>query len=329
VVRGAILHEPPLLSMLERPEEVQQALRALVEQGIAEGGPPVAVERFWRFVAGDANWENLTPGLRQRMLGNADTFLNIEMGTFESYQPDDPQLATVVAPVQVLVSEHSAPFFAEVAQWLARRPRRRGVAHARNAHPLPRSPGRTGSSNQTVSDPCQRFRVPTRDERGRLRYQLPHNAHEPQPRCKNPRTTSMGASKRSHRNECITLAGGRACWFDRWLSYESGWCGGLGDASIFEQHQRGEAFAAALLRKLGAAVITRSCGSRAWQVRRGRRRGVRGQQSAARSASPCTSAASPWRQRRSAAELGKVPRSSSAARPSQTAWKCSVASSIV
>jgi pimeloyl-ACP methyl ester carboxylesterase len=121
VVRGAILHEPPLLSMLERPHDVQQALRALVEKTIADEGPPAAVERFWRFVAGDANWENLTPGLRQRMLGNADTFLNVEMGTFETYQPENLQLDAVVAPVQVLVSDQSAQFFTEVAERLAQR----------------------------------------------------------------------------------------------------------------------------------------------------------------------------------------------------------------
>jgi pimeloyl-ACP methyl ester carboxylesterase len=121
LVRAAILHEPPLLSVLERPEEVQQALRALIEDGIAAGGPPAAVERFWRFVAGETNWENLESRLRQRMLGNADTFISIEMGSVEFYLPDDATLATVKTPVQVLMSEQSAPFFAQIAQWLAQR----------------------------------------------------------------------------------------------------------------------------------------------------------------------------------------------------------------
>jgi pimeloyl-ACP methyl ester carboxylesterase len=121
VVRGAILHEPPLLSVLERPDEVEAAIGPLVEEGMAAGGPPAALERFWRFVAGDANWEALDPSLRERMSANAETFFGIEMGTFESYRPDDAALKAITAPVQVLVSEESPPFFAEVGEWLAGR----------------------------------------------------------------------------------------------------------------------------------------------------------------------------------------------------------------
>jgi pimeloyl-ACP methyl ester carboxylesterase len=121
LVRLVILHEPPLLPVLERPEEVQQALRALVEEGMAAGGPPAALEQFWRFVAGDANWENLEPGLRERILGNAATFIGIEMRSVESYRPNDAALAAVRPPVRVLVGEQSSPFFAEIAHWLAQR----------------------------------------------------------------------------------------------------------------------------------------------------------------------------------------------------------------
>ncbi|MGH2745268.1 MAG: alpha/beta fold hydrolase, partial [Thermoleophilaceae bacterium] len=114
-VRGAILHEPPLLSVLERPEETQAAVGAVVEEGMASGGPRAAVESFIRFAAGDANWESLEPNLRERMRGNGDTLFGVEMGQFEPYHPDDATIAAISAPVQVLVSEQSAPFFAEAA----------------------------------------------------------------------------------------------------------------------------------------------------------------------------------------------------------------------
>ncbi|MDP9346802.1 MAG: alpha/beta hydrolase [Actinomycetota bacterium] len=120
-VRGAILHEPPLISVLERPAEVQAALGAVVGESMAAGGPPAALEAFWRFAAGDGNWEALEPGLRDRMLDNAETFFGVELGTFESYRPDDATLAAVAVPVQVLVSEQSAPFYPEIARWLAQR----------------------------------------------------------------------------------------------------------------------------------------------------------------------------------------------------------------
>jgi pimeloyl-ACP methyl ester carboxylesterase len=120
LVRGAILHEPPMLSVVERQDDVQAAIGQLVEAGMAAGGPPAALERFWRFVSGDANWEGLERGLRERMLGNAETFLGVER-TLESYRPDDATLAAIAMPVQVLLSEQRHWFIAEVVEWLASR----------------------------------------------------------------------------------------------------------------------------------------------------------------------------------------------------------------
>jgi pimeloyl-ACP methyl ester carboxylesterase len=120
LVRAAILHEPPMLSVLEHADEVQAAIAQLVEANVTAGGPRAALERFWRFAAGDANWEGLDPGLRERMLGNAETFLNVER-TLEDYRPDDATLAAIAVPVQVLLSEESPSFVAEVAEWLASR----------------------------------------------------------------------------------------------------------------------------------------------------------------------------------------------------------------
>jgi len=120
LVRAAILHEPPMLSVLERRSDVEAAIAELLEAGTAAGGPPGGLEHFWRFVAGDRNWENLEPGLRERMLGNAETFLNVER-PLEHYRPDDATLAAIATPVQVLVSEGCAPFMPEICDWLALR----------------------------------------------------------------------------------------------------------------------------------------------------------------------------------------------------------------
>jgi pimeloyl-ACP methyl ester carboxylesterase len=120
LVRGAILHEPPMLSVLKRADDVQAAIGQLIEAGMAAGGPPAALERFWRFVAGDADWEGLEPGLRERMLGNAETFLGVER-RLESYPPDDATLAAIAMPVQVLPGEQRHWFIAEVDGWLASR----------------------------------------------------------------------------------------------------------------------------------------------------------------------------------------------------------------
>jgi pimeloyl-ACP methyl ester carboxylesterase len=121
VVRGAILHEPPLLSVLARPEDAMGALRPLVELATVGGAPRQAVEAFLRFVVGDAAFELMDEPWRERLLGNGETLFGIEFGAVESYRPDDATLAAVTMPVQVMAGETSAPFFREAAEWLAAR----------------------------------------------------------------------------------------------------------------------------------------------------------------------------------------------------------------
>jgi pimeloyl-ACP methyl ester carboxylesterase len=117
-VVGAVLHEPALYSLFDDPAGVQNAMTALVNEGMASGGPPAALERFWRFVAGDSNWESLEDGLRRRMLTNAETYLS-ERGAVTSYLPAAETLSGIAVPVQVLASEQSRPFFGQAAGRLA------------------------------------------------------------------------------------------------------------------------------------------------------------------------------------------------------------------
>ncbi|MGC9544183.1 alpha/beta fold hydrolase [Streptomyces sp. UG1] len=119
VVRSAVLHEPPLPSVVKNPGEAQAVVQAVVEAGMAAGGPEAAVEHFMRFAAGDVNWEQMEPRLRQRMLANGETLFGVEMGKFEAYRPDDVELAGITAPARALISQDSPDFFHEVATWLA------------------------------------------------------------------------------------------------------------------------------------------------------------------------------------------------------------------
>ena len=124
VVRGALLQEPPMMSVLSNPEEATAPIQEAVEAGMNRGGPSEAVEAFLRVVVGDEAFENLRPQLRERMLGNAETFLGLEFGALDFYRPDNAELASVEVPVRILVGRESAPFFVEAARWLA--------AHLRN-----------------------------------------------------------------------------------------------------------------------------------------------------------------------------------------------------
>jgi pimeloyl-ACP methyl ester carboxylesterase len=119
-VQAAILHEPALVRLCNDPSEVQGAVTTLVTEGMQAGGPPVAMERFWRFAAGDANWNDLDDELRDRMVGSAETFFGLELDLV-SYLPADEQLARLAVPLHVLVSEQGMPFLHEASGQLADR----------------------------------------------------------------------------------------------------------------------------------------------------------------------------------------------------------------
>ena len=120
-VRGAILHEPAVWPLFDDPDQVRSTVAALVSAGIESQGAAGGIERFYRFVAGDANWSRLDPDLRGRILASADTYLEVERGRFDSFLPDDQTLAGIEVPVQVLVSDGSQPFFEQAAGRLAAR----------------------------------------------------------------------------------------------------------------------------------------------------------------------------------------------------------------
>jgi pimeloyl-ACP methyl ester carboxylesterase len=106
LVRGCILHEPVLARLYDDPETVRAAAGAMTAEAMTQGGPPLVIERFWRLVAGDANWQDLDPALRDRMVATAGTFVEVELGTFEGYLPSEADFARITAPVQLIASEH-------------------------------------------------------------------------------------------------------------------------------------------------------------------------------------------------------------------------------
>jgi pimeloyl-ACP methyl ester carboxylesterase len=121
-VSRLVIHEVPLLSVLEEPAPVASAIGSLVGAAMEAGGPGAALDAFLRFAFGDAAVDAWAPELRQRMLANAEMVFSVEMPAFQAYRPDEDQLAGCRVPVTVLVGEdEQAPFFQEAALWLAER----------------------------------------------------------------------------------------------------------------------------------------------------------------------------------------------------------------
>jgi pimeloyl-ACP methyl ester carboxylesterase len=115
-VGGAILHEPALFAFHDDLDAVRAPLRALLGDALASGGPPAAIEPYWRYTAGDEGWMKLAPGLRERMRTSAATLFEIELGTHERYLPEDETLARVAERVRLLVSADGLPVYTEMAK---------------------------------------------------------------------------------------------------------------------------------------------------------------------------------------------------------------------
>ncbi len=108
-VRAALLHEPALFTLFDDPEAARSTVTETVSAGMEAGGPPAAFERFMRLVAGDANWEQLNPSVRKRMLASAGTYFGDEIGKFDTYLPDHEDLAKISAPVHLLAATTACP----------------------------------------------------------------------------------------------------------------------------------------------------------------------------------------------------------------------------
>jgi pimeloyl-ACP methyl ester carboxylesterase len=122
VMRGAIAHEVPLPHVLPDGDGVVAALKAMVEEGLATVGPRGTMERFVRLNAGDANFENLDPSLRERMLGNGEVFFSIELPAAVSYRPDGDALARCAVPMLVVAGlESRGNWYHASSAWLAAR----------------------------------------------------------------------------------------------------------------------------------------------------------------------------------------------------------------
>lgn len=119
-VRGLILHEAPLVSVLADPGPVAAGMSELLEPAFAAAGPDAALEAFLRFAFGDATIDGLPPRERERFLANGEVAMTIELPATQGYVPDREAVQRLGIPSEVLVgADQQVPFFREAAEWLA------------------------------------------------------------------------------------------------------------------------------------------------------------------------------------------------------------------
>jgi pimeloyl-ACP methyl ester carboxylesterase len=119
VVRGAIIHEPAIISVLPYKDEVMKQLKGALDEAFTKGGPRRAMETFLRLNMSDAVFDACDAALRERMLDNAETFFGLELAAFVAYDPDGAALARSRVPLRVLHGDASPAYLVDTTKWLA------------------------------------------------------------------------------------------------------------------------------------------------------------------------------------------------------------------
>jgi pimeloyl-ACP methyl ester carboxylesterase len=114
---GAVVHEPALVALAERPDPNEDPLQPIVE--LADRDPRAAMEAFVRLHTGDATFEALDPMLRERILRNGPRFFAQQLPAFATYVPDAERIRAAGVPLRLLVSREGTPLLIGATEWFA------------------------------------------------------------------------------------------------------------------------------------------------------------------------------------------------------------------
>jgi pimeloyl-ACP methyl ester carboxylesterase len=116
--RGAVVHEPALISLAETADTEDDPLAPVVE--LAERDPRAAMEAFVRMHTDDATFESLDPMLRDRILGNGARFFGQQLPAFAAYVPDVERIRAAGIALRLLVSREGVSRLIGATKLLAR-----------------------------------------------------------------------------------------------------------------------------------------------------------------------------------------------------------------
>lgn len=114
VVRGAIVHEPFLPSLLPNAKDINGFWQAKV----AKGGISYAMYVFTGMKEGDSIY-GLDTSLTKRVLDSGDVVFSVEIPSILSYLPDIKALKESGVPMVVAAGEETTMFYYCSARWVA------------------------------------------------------------------------------------------------------------------------------------------------------------------------------------------------------------------
>jgi pimeloyl-ACP methyl ester carboxylesterase len=120
LLRGAVLQEPSLFSLLPNAAEVLAPRRMLIRETMQEKGPRATVEALLQHLNGEAVLRAIPADILERMMSNGDTMFNLETA-FASWRPSDDQFASITVPIVLMIAKDTQPGFVQVMKALEAR----------------------------------------------------------------------------------------------------------------------------------------------------------------------------------------------------------------
>lgn len=118
LLRGAVVHEPPLATVLEDPQAAMSYLDIALRQA---GRGPRAMYLAFVNAQEPALLDRLPSGIRERLLAKAERFTAAEAEIFAGYRPDEALLSEKRVPLLVVQGRKSSPHHHEANRWVAAR----------------------------------------------------------------------------------------------------------------------------------------------------------------------------------------------------------------
>jgi pimeloyl-ACP methyl ester carboxylesterase len=120
LLRGAVLQEPSLFTLLPDAAEVLAQRRQIIQETFHAKGPRATVRALLQHLNGEAVLKALPADVLERMEKNGDTIVNFE-SAFAAWRPSDEALAAIRVPVVLMIAEQTQPGYVAVVRVLEER----------------------------------------------------------------------------------------------------------------------------------------------------------------------------------------------------------------
>jgi pimeloyl-ACP methyl ester carboxylesterase len=120
LLRGAILQEPSLFTLLPNATDALAPRRRLIRDTMQAKGARSTVQALLQYLNGDGVLTAIPADVLDRMLNNGETIFNVETA-LTNWRPTDEELGSVEVPIVLMIAEETQPEYVQLMNLLENR----------------------------------------------------------------------------------------------------------------------------------------------------------------------------------------------------------------